>query len=91
MPRGASGAVTYQVRTADSLLTGTTFQNYALIVSAENDANFTDNSSFVVTTISPGCIPPSIAGQPDSTTVCLGQSKTLSVAANGSSQRNESA
>ena len=84
VPRGASGSVSYQVMVANSFVSGSTFENYALIVSAENDSNFADNSDSVVTTIAIGCVVPTIDGQPENVTPCAGQPASFTVLANGS-------
>src|SRR5439155_1056679 len=83
LARGASGSVTYQVRVVDAAQAGQTFRNSALIVSAEDDANFTDNTASVVTTIITGCVQPSITTQPAGAARCVGQSVTFSVGAGG--------
>src|SRR5207245_42380 len=60
-----------------------TFRNSALIVSAEDDANFSDNTASVLTTIITGCVLPSITSQPAGGSRCVGQSITFSVGADG--------
>src|SRR5205814_5810665 len=77
LSRGASGTVTYQVKVADSAQAGQTFQNDAVIVSAEDDLDFSNNSASVVTTISSGCVPPTIAVQPVSAAPCTGHPVTF--------------
>jgi hypothetical protein len=51
LPVGASGSVSYQVTVSPSAISGDSFTNYALIFSAENDANTNDNRAAVVTTV----------------------------------------
>src|SRR5207248_620372 len=45
------GVVTYQVRVNSDNASGQTFTNYAQIFSAEDDANYADNLSRVITTV----------------------------------------
>src|SRR5207244_10497938 len=47
LPRGASGSVSYEVTVANSAQSGQTFHNSALLVSAEADVNFADNTASV--------------------------------------------
>src|SRR5206468_2513236 len=83
LPRGSKGSITYQDRVANSGMAGETFRNSALIVSAENDSNFADNTASVLTTIISGCVRPSITTQPAGASRCVGQSVTFSVRADG--------
>src|SRR5207237_226463 len=51
LPRGASGSVIYQVKVNANASNGLAFNNYAQILSAEDDANYADNVSKVTTTV----------------------------------------
>jgi len=81
---GQKGQVNFQVQIANSVANGQVIQNYAQILSAENDVNYANNSSTWNTTIVIPCVGASIAGNPLSQEICLGEPVTLEVAANGS-------
>ncbi|PWU20264.1 MAG: hypothetical protein C5B50_04455, partial [Verrucomicrobia bacterium] len=81
--RGVTGSVTYQAQVINSAINGSTFQNSAFIAEAENDVNPADNRASVVTTVTFGCIPPSIVTAPAGATNCAGAPVSLSVSANG--------
>ncbi|MFN7139846.1 MAG: hypothetical protein ACK4UN_10955, partial [Limisphaerales bacterium] len=83
LPRGNSGSFTYSVMVTNNALNGQSFQNYASILSAENDVNSSNNSASVITTIVNGCIPPQITLQPLSVQSCPGSNVVLSVLGNG--------
>jgi uncharacterized repeat protein (TIGR01451 family) len=85
LQRNTSGSVSYQVVVDPAALNGQKFTNLATIVSAENDPVTSNNTSRVITTITGGCIPPTIASDPESVTNCAGGSVTFCVAVNGSS------
>jgi uncharacterized repeat protein (TIGR01451 family) len=82
--RGSHGKLTYHVAVTNVVTTGFSFQNNAVIAEAENDANYADNSSSVTTVVTGNCIPASIIADPSDAAICLGDTTTFSVAANGS-------
>src|SRR5206468_241887 len=84
LPRGSSGAFTYQVMVTNVITTGFSFHNNAFIASAENDANTTNNTSSVTTVVTSNCIPPAVVSSPEDATICAGGTATFSVLANGS-------
>ena len=51
LDEGAGGSVTYQVQVNSDLSFGQSFHNFAQIYSSDNDADYTDNSSSVTTTL----------------------------------------
>src|ERR1041384_540206 len=79
---GSSGQITFQVHVNASTPYNYTFTNFAQILSAENDLNYADNTSTVITT-TVGCAVPSILVRPLSATACLGDSITFAGIANG--------
>jgi VCBS repeat-containing protein len=81
---GAGGRFIYSAVVASNAINGSTFQNNAQILSAQNDINPANNTSIVTTRISLGCILPTISDPPLSGTNCIGSSVTLDVVANGS-------
>jgi len=60
--RASGGTVTYRVMVDAAAINGSTFQNNATIASSQNDPNPANNQSVVKTTVTNGCIPPTIAG-----------------------------
>src|SRR2546426_537595 len=85
--RGAGGSFVYQVVVTNFAINGTTFMNSAAILSAENDMNYNNNYASVTTTITNGCIPPSILNNPAGSTNCAGIQVTLSALGNGTAPR----
>src|SRR5205823_5290648 len=51
LDEGAGGTVSYQVRVNPDLAFGQSFSNFAQIYSSDDDADYTDNSSSVTTTV----------------------------------------
>jgi uncharacterized repeat protein (TIGR01451 family) len=80
---GDGGTLTYEVQLSAGALTGSSFQNSVSILSAEDDADYSNNTDSVTTTVASGCVPPSIGSDPQDQTVCDGATATLSVGANG--------
>jgi uncharacterized repeat protein (TIGR01451 family) len=80
---GASGTISFQAKVSAANTNGNVLANYAQILSSENDANMSDNSSTATTTVIITCVPPTIASNPASQTVCPGSQVSFSGAANG--------
>src|SRR5207245_707914 len=83
IPAGGSGSVSYNAVVTNNAVNGTTFKNSVALLSADNDNNPSDNYASVTTTITSGCIPPSIASNPAGATNCAGSPVTLSAVVNG--------
>jgi subtilisin-like proprotein convertase family protein len=83
IPAGGSGSVTYTAVVTNNAVNGSTFKNSVALLSADNDNNPSDNYASVTTTITSGCIPPSISSNPAGLTNCPGTPATFSVGASG--------
>src|SRR5204863_1092508 len=83
LPLGAGGSLSFQVQVNANVPYGSSFTNFSQILSSENDLDYSDNSSRLVTsTIS--CAPPSVTLSPLSATKCPGDSITFTASASGS-------
>ena len=80
---GTSGSVSYEVVVNANVSPGQTFNDTAMIFSAENDANADDNILHSPLTVGQSCQTPSIVSNPGSATSCGGPA-CFSVATTGS-------
>src|SRR5439155_1473278 len=82
LPVGVGGRISFQVQVPPTAGFGVSFTNTAQILSAENDLDYSDNTSTWVTTLV-GCSAPAVLIDPESATKCSGDSLTFTGTANG--------
>src|SRR5439155_21540202 len=82
LPVGVGGRISFQVQVSPTAGFGVSFTNTAQILSAENDLDYSDNTSTWVTTLV-GCSAPAVLIDPESATKCSGDSLTFTGTANG--------
>src|ERR1044071_2898308 len=82
LPLGVGGQISFQAQIAPGTGYSVSFTNTAEILSAEDDLDYSDNTSILVTTTVP-CFPPVINNAPLSRTNCVGTTATFSVSASG--------
>src|SRR6266404_2568819 len=87
VPAGTGGLITFQVVVNSNTPYGYSFTNFSQVLSAENDQDYSDNTSTLVTT-TPSCRPPSVVVSPLSATKCPGESAGFTATANGTGPLN---
>src|SRR5258708_3726733 len=83
LPPGFGSQLSFQVQLDPATPFGSSFTNFSQILSAENDADYSDNTSTWVTTI-PNCTRPTVLVNPSSATRCPGSSVAFISSASGS-------
>ncbi|TAL06076.1 MAG: HYR domain-containing protein [Verrucomicrobia bacterium] len=83
LPGFANGQVTFQAQVSPTATPGSVITNFCQILSSEDDADFSNNTSTWLTTILSGCVPPGIQTNPASLVRCAGDSASFSAAASG--------
>src|SRR5205823_5998710 len=78
----AGGQITFPAQVSPNAGFGVSFTNSAQVLSAENDLNYSDDTSTLVTT-TVGCAQPSVSSSPASLTRCSGDSITFTPVVNG--------
>ena len=84
LPLGAGGRISFPAQISPVTGNGVDIANTAQILSAENDLNYSDNTSILITTTA-SCSPPVVTNAPTSRTNCVGTTATFSVSATGTS------
>jgi hypothetical protein len=82
LPIGVGGRLSFQAQINSNAPFGAYLTNFSQILSAENDLDYSDNTSILVTsTLS--CAPPSVAISPASIVKCPGETAGFTATANG--------
>ncbi len=82
LPVGIGGTITFQAQVKPSTPFGISFTNFSQILSAEDDADYSDNTSTWVTSIA-SCSPPAATISPGNVGKCLGDSVTFTALVSG--------
>ncbi|HXU79623.1 MAG TPA: hypothetical protein VN794_23785, partial [Methylomirabilota bacterium] len=82
LPVGAGGQISFQVQINTNVAFGAYFTNFSQILSAENDLDYSDNTSILVTSTI-NCAAPSVAISPLSAIKCPGDTVGFAATANG--------
>ncbi len=80
---GAGGQVMFQAGVPFSTPVGTVLNNFAQILSSQDDADNSDNTSTWKTTVTNGCTGVTISTSPSDQAVCPGSSASFMVSASG--------
>jgi hypothetical protein len=80
---GANGRIIFPAGVPISTPVGTVLTNFAQILSSQNDANLSDNTSTWLTTVTNGCTGPFVSMPPGSQAACPGDNPSFMVIATG--------